>query len=82
MAGAMDSNRQNAVRIRHIPIQNEGDGGLFASLHDGQVGAQETLSDSPIASQLCLLCFYQNLKVDTSGRITIQSALDTQLGPA
>ena len=28
----VDSNRQSAVRIRHIPTQNEGDGGLFASL--------------------------------------------------
>ena len=32
MPEALDSNRQNAVRIRHIPIPNEGDGGLFASL--------------------------------------------------
>ena len=33
MAEAINSSRQNAVRIRHIPIQNEGDGGLFAPLY-------------------------------------------------
>ena len=32
MAEALDSNRQSAARTRHIPIHNEGGGGLFASL--------------------------------------------------
>ena len=32
MAEAVDSDPQNAIRIRHIPIQKEGGGGLFASL--------------------------------------------------
>ena len=32
MAEALGSSRQGAVRIRHIPIRNEGDGGLLLDL--------------------------------------------------
>ena len=32
MAEARDNTRGHSVRIRHIPIHNEGDGGLFAPL--------------------------------------------------
>ena len=40
MAEARDNTRGRSVRIRHIPIHNEGDGGLFAPLAYGQRGKQ------------------------------------------
>ena len=33
MAEALDSNPHGPTRIRQVPIENAGDGGLFASLY-------------------------------------------------
>ena len=39
MAEALDSNPHGPTRIRQVPIENAGDGGLFASLTTAAVVA-------------------------------------------